>query len=77
MDNAGRLCVTAHRDVEGKRNIPIDFKPANATATTGEQPKTKWMPLRLIWKGGGEIFETISHFWIYFNLLYSPSILII
>ena len=41
MDNAGRLCVTAHRDVEGKRNIPIDFKPANATATTtGEQPKT-------------------------------------
>nr|CAD2201777.1 unnamed protein product [Meloidogyne enterolobii] len=42
MDNAGRLCVTAHRDGEGKRNIPIDFKPGNATATTtGEQPKTK------------------------------------
>ncbi|KAF7629856.1 SHSP domain-containing protein [Meloidogyne graminicola] len=34
MDNAGHLCVTAKQNIEGKRSIPIEFKPANTTTTT-------------------------------------------
>ena len=43
MDDAGHLCVTAKQSAEGKRSIPIDFKPASATAaaTTDAGQKTK------------------------------------
>ncbi|KAF7638993.1 SHSP domain-containing protein [Meloidogyne graminicola] len=42
MDNNGRLCVSAKQNVEGKRTIPIDFKPVNtATITTGGQQTTQ------------------------------------
>ncbi|KAL7076921.1 hypothetical protein ACQ4LE_003870 [Meloidogyne hapla] len=35
MDTNGRLFVTAKQTDEGKRAIPIDFKPINMTTTTG------------------------------------------
>jgi len=37
MDTTGRMCVTAKQNAEGKRTIPIDFKPVNTTTTTGGQ----------------------------------------
>uniref|UniRef100_A0A914LBP0 SHSP domain-containing protein n=3 Tax=Meloidogyne TaxID=189290 RepID=A0A914LBP0_MELIC len=43
MDTTGRMCVTAKQNAEGKRTIPIDFKPVNTTTTTtgGQTTQTK------------------------------------